>query len=74
VRGQGLRYTFSPAAATEVLERLLELNKERYEAEVTQGLHGATKKKAPARKKNATAGGEALDLFGSMADDETEGQ
>jgi hypothetical protein len=74
VRGQGVRYTFSPAAATEVLERLLELNMERYEAEVAKGLHGTAKKKAPARKKKAPAGAEALDLFGSMADDETEGQ
>lgn len=40
VRGQGIRYTFSPDASVEVLYRLLELNKERYEAEVAEGLHG----------------------------------
>ena len=39
VRGQGVRFTFSPRAADEVLDRLLELNKERYEAEVAAGLH-----------------------------------
>lgn len=39
VRGQGTRYTFSPDAAVEVLYRLLELNRERYEEEVRQGLH-----------------------------------
>ena len=44
VRGQGVRFTFSPDAVDEVLDRLLELNKERYEAEVAAGLH------RPARK------------------------
>ena len=43
VRGQGLRFTFSPRAADEVLDRLLELNKERYEAEVAAGLHESTR-------------------------------
>lgn len=40
VRGQGTRFTFAPDVADEVLDRLLELNKERYEAEVAAGLHG----------------------------------
>ncbi len=53
VRGQGIRYTFSPAAATEVLERLLELNRERYEAEVAQGLHGTVTKPSKAKKVSA---------------------
>ena len=44
VRGQGLRFTFSPDAADEVLDRLLELNKERYEAEVAAGLQRPAKK------------------------------
>ena len=43
VRGQGVRFTFSPRAADEVLDRLLELNKERYEAEVAAGLHESTR-------------------------------
>jgi hypothetical protein len=37
---QGVRFTLGPAARTEVLDRLLELNHERYAEEVTAGLHG----------------------------------
>ena len=33
VRDQGVRFTISPSASAEILERLLELNKEKYEAE-----------------------------------------
>ena len=44
VRGQGTRFTFAPGAADEVLDRLLELNKERYKAEVAAGLHKSVKK------------------------------
>ena len=44
VRGQGVRFTFSPRAADEVLDLLLELNKERFEAEVAAGLHEPAKK------------------------------
>ena len=40
VRGAGLRFTFAPEAADEILERLLELNRDRYLAEVEAGLHG----------------------------------
>jgi len=48
VRGQGVRFTFSPEATDEALDRLLELNKKRYEAEVATGLHEAAEKnKAP---------------------------
>ncbi|MDE0139257.1 MAG: hypothetical protein OXM57_03095 [bacterium] len=43
VRGQGDRFTFSPEAGDEVLDRLLELNKVRYEAEVAAGLHESAK-------------------------------
>jgi len=61
VRGQGIRFTFAPAVAEEILERLLELNKERYEAEVAAGLHAAPGKdagkkavgKKPAAKKSS---------------------
>ena len=42
VRGQGIRFTFAPEVAEEILERLLELNKERFEAEVANGLHSTT--------------------------------
>ena len=44
VRGQGVRFTFSPSAADLVLNRLLRLNKERYDAEVAAGLHDPAKK------------------------------
>lgn len=46
---QGIRFTFSPTVADETFERLLELNKERYEKEVTQGLHDRKKAKASKR-------------------------
>jgi hypothetical protein len=36
---QGVRYTIGPMARTEVLDRLLELNHERYSDEVRRGLH-----------------------------------
>ena len=45
VRGQGIRFTFSPEATIEVLYRLLELNKTRYEEEVAAGLHTGKKSK-----------------------------
>jgi hypothetical protein len=41
---QGTRYTMGPVARQEVLDRLLELNHERYDAEVAAGLHKTTKK------------------------------
>jgi hypothetical protein len=37
---QGVRYTIGPAARVEVLDRLLELNHQRYAAELERGLHG----------------------------------
>ncbi|MDE0066159.1 MAG: hypothetical protein OXN44_04710 [Acidimicrobiaceae bacterium] len=49
VRGQGVRFTFSPEAADEVLDRLLELNKTRYEAEVAAGMHQLKRKPKAAR-------------------------
>jgi hypothetical protein len=36
---QGVRFTIGPAARVEVLDRLLELNHDRYRAEVERGLH-----------------------------------
>jgi hypothetical protein len=35
---QGVRYTVGPAARAEILDRLLELNRERHDAEVKAGL------------------------------------
>ena len=46
VRGQGIRFTFSPEAADEVLDRLLQLNNARYEAEVVAGMHQPKRKTA----------------------------
>ncbi len=45
VRGAGQRFTFTPEAADEILVRLLELNRDRYQAEVKAGLHSKAKKK-----------------------------
>ena len=56
VRGQGVRFTFSPESADEVLDRLLELNKERYEAEVAAELHTPAKKVKPRRAQPANQG------------------
>jgi len=61
---QGRRFTLGPAARAEVLNRLLELNHQRYSEEVAAGLHD---KKIPAsRRKKASA--DAPTLL-SMADD-----
>jgi hypothetical protein len=40
----GVRFTLGPTARTEVLDRLLELNHERYAAEVASGLHEIKKR------------------------------
>ena len=62
VRGQGVRFTFSPEAADGVLDRLLELNKERYEDEVAAGLHTRAKKTTPRRAQSAIQGS----MFGDV--------
>ena len=49
VRGQGVRFTFSPQVGNRVLELLLELNRERHKAEVAAGLHDPTRTKASGR-------------------------
>jgi hypothetical protein len=63
VRGQGTRFTFAPPAATEILQRLLELNQARYGAEVKAGLHRAPSKKPTSRSKKV--GDTNPTLFGS---------
>ena len=50
----GIRYTFAPVPRQEVLDRLLELNHQRYGEEVKQGLHDKRKAK---RKAKAVAPG-----------------
>jgi hypothetical protein len=42
---QGIRYTIGPVARTEVLDRLMELNHQRYAEEVAAGLHDKKKSK-----------------------------
>lgn len=46
---QGRRFTIDPAVQTEVLDRLLELNFERYDEEVRQGMHNKGRRKAAAK-------------------------
>jgi hypothetical protein len=63
---QGVRFTISEAARREVLQRLLELNHERYAEEVKQGLHSkkkATKKAAPKKKPVSKSKKQAATLF-----------
>jgi hypothetical protein len=45
---QGIRYTVGPAAQQEILDRLLELNHQRYADQVAAGLHKTTKKASAA--------------------------
>lgn len=47
---QGMRFTVSPEAKDELLDRLLELNHERYAAEVAAGLHDKKKGKAKPKR------------------------
>lgn len=54
----GTRFTFAPVPRQEVLDRLLELNHERYAEEVRQGLHG--KPKATRTRKSVPAGAMTL--------------
>ena len=48
---QGLRFTISEQNRREILDRLLQLNHQRYAEEVKQGLHDKAKKKATKTKK-----------------------
>lgn len=50
---QGIRFTISEAARREVLDRLLELNHQRYAEEVAAGLHEKKTAKAPKAVKRA---------------------
>ena len=48
-----VRFTISEAARIEVLRRLSELNRQRYEEEVAQGLHGSAAQRTSARAPRA---------------------
>jgi hypothetical protein len=58
----GTRYTLGPVACAEVVDRLLELNQERYAVEVAAGLHD--KKKGAKRKGSRVAVGDQTALDG----------
>lgn len=53
-----VRYTFEPAARQEVLDRLLELNHERYADEVARGLHD--RRRAGGRRRRRPSGGDGV--------------
>ena len=52
---QGDRFTISETARREVLDRLLELNHQRYAEEVAQGLHDKGKKKGKTTNRKTKA-------------------
>ncbi len=51
---QGPRYTIGPVVRQEILDRLLELNHERYAAEVKAGLHDKRGRKRPTQASDTT--------------------
>ena len=57
-----IRFTISEAARVEVLRRLSELNRQRYEEEIAQGLHtdGTTRQTSRAKRTARTAGTESI--------------
>lgn len=57
-----VRFTISEPARIEVLRRLAELNRQRYDEEVAQGLHGKKKPAAKPRARKAAPKQNALDL------------
>ena len=57
-----VRFTISDRARLEVLRRLSELNHQRYEEEVAQGLHGNAGARAPRRAPRATPSQPSLDF------------
>ncbi len=58
----GTRFTFAPVPRQEVLDRLLELNHERYAEEVRRGLHG--KPKSTGKRKPVAEGAMTLGFDG----------
>ena len=55
--GRDLRYTIGPDAQREILDRLLELNHERYAEEVAKGLHDKKKARTARAPKKSDAEG-----------------
>ncbi len=66
---QGIRYTISETARREVLDRLLELNHQRYAEEVAAGLHDKKPAQATGRRMRGTPSAPAPmdDLFANPA-------
>jgi len=67
---QGIRFTISEAARREVLDRLLELNHQRYAEEVAAGLHekksGRTAGTGKRGRKPVQAASPQVDLFSQI--------
>lgn len=63
---QGTRWTISPAARVEVLDRLLELNFARHDEEVRKGLYPSRKRKGAAKKKRKPAATPQPSIDGAM--------
>lgn len=57
-----IRFTMSERARIEVLRRLSELNRQRYEEEVARGLHGNTRARAPRRASRVESTQPSLDF------------
>ena len=68
---QGIRYTISEEARREVLDRLLELNHQRYAEEVAAGLHDKKASKPCVRAIKTAVSGQ-LDAFAEIEDGERE--
>jgi len=68
---QGMRWTVAPAVQNEILDRLLELNHQRYAEEVAAGLHDKGAKRVPRKKaevvdNRSTLFGGVPTLFGGV--------
>jgi hypothetical protein len=59
---QGVRFTLSPQARVDVLDKLLALNHYRYQQEVERGLHSG-KGRGASKKKAATPANAAASIF-----------
>ena len=74
---QGLRFSVSESARIDVLRRLSELNRQRYEEEVAAGLHGSktagngTRKPGVTRTENASSRQPSFDFDDTSANDGT---
>ncbi len=60
---QGMRFTVSPEAKDELLDRLLELNHERYATEVAAGLHDKKAKKALGKRSAKAPGSDQATML-----------